>query len=72
MSTAGQASMTGGLVQDIHHSVLPSVPPAATFVLAFLSMVPALVKLWFVKENKATAFLRAVILCSFGSYMFGW
>ena len=64
--------MTGGLVQDIHHSVLPSVPPAATFALAFLSMIPALVKLWTVRENKAMAFARAVVLCNLGSYMFGW
>ena len=45
--------------------------PLATFVLALLAMVPALVALWRGPPS-GTQFLRALILCSFGSFMFGW
>lgn len=41
-----EATMTGGLVHEFDHAVLPSITPTVTFVLTFISMVPALVKLW--------------------------
>lgn len=41
-----EASMTGGLVQEYEHAVLPSVTPTVTFLITFATMVPALVKLW--------------------------
>ena len=66
-----RASMTGGLVQEFDHSVLMSITPLMTFALAFMSMIPALAKL--VRSgNDPVQFLRALILCSFGSYMLGW
>ncbi len=65
------ASMTGGLVQEFDHSVLPSVPPLATFVASFASMVPCLIKLW-AGPKDPVQFVRVLGLCSFGSYMFGW
>ena len=70
-SDLSKASMTGGLVQEFTHVILPSVPPAVTFVISFASMVPCLTKLWISPKNPAQ-FLRALILCSFGSFMFGW
>lgn len=70
-SDSSVASMTGGLVQEFTHLILPSVPPAVTFVVSFASMVPCLAKLWISPRNSAQ-FLRALILCSFGSFMFGW
>lgn len=45
-SSSNVASMTGGLVQEFEHSVLPSIRPSVSFVLTFLSMLPALIKLW--------------------------
>ena len=70
---ADKASMTGGLVQEFDHAVLPSVPPSATFVLALLSMLPALWRLWSSEERWCgVRLVRAVTLCSFGSFMFGW
>ena len=69
--TSAAASMTGGLVQEFEHSVLMSITPPMTFALAFLSMIPALVKLA-KSGNDPVQFLRALILCSFGSYMLGW
>jgi len=64
------ASMTGGLVQDIEHVVLPSVPPLATFILTFLSMVPCLVKLW--QNSNSINFVRTLTLCGWSSFLFGW
>ena len=64
--------MTGGLVQDISHTVnlptldmqclppvqvLPSVPPLSTAILSLLSMLPALLKLWR-SPHSLTQFLR--------------
>lgn len=42
-----QASMTGGLVQEYEHAILPSISPTVTFVLTIVSMVPALLHLWY-------------------------
>ena len=42
----GKSSMTGGLVQEASHQLLPSVTPAVCAVLQLLAMVPVLVKLW--------------------------
>lgn len=41
-----EGTMTGGLVQEYEHAVLPSITPSVTFALTFLTMVPALIKLW--------------------------
>jgi len=65
------ASMTGGLVQDIEHAVLPSVPPLATFLLTFASMVPAMVKLW-LSPYSFVDFLRCLTMCGWCSFLFGW
>jgi len=65
------ASMTGGLVQDISHTILPSVSPLATAVITLLSMLPALVKLWF-SPHSVTHFLRCLLLCAWSSFLFGW
>merc|ERR1719228_921102 len=63
--------MTGGLVQDISHAVLPSVSPLATAILSLLSMLPALTKLW-LSPHSLTQFLRCLILCTWSSFLFGW
>ena len=65
------ASMTGGLVQDISHAVLPSVPPFATAVVTLLAILPAVVKLW-LSPHSLTSFLRALTICAWSSFMFGW
>jgi len=62
---------TGGLVKDTVHYVLPSIPPAATFILTFALQLPLLLSLWR-KKGDSVHFLRAVILCNFSSYIFGW
>ncbi|XP_071086972.1 dolichyl pyrophosphate Glc1Man9GlcNAc2 alpha-1,3-glucosyltransferase-like [Haliotis cracherodii] len=67
----GSATMTGGLVQEFRHTVLPSVSPLATMLLTLLAMMPAMLKLWY-NPRGTTSFLRCLTLCAFASYMFGW
>ena len=49
--TAPAGSMTGGLVQDIEHAVLPAISPATTLALTSLLWLPALAKLWSCPNN---------------------
>ena len=70
-SSATVASMTGGLVQDITHTVLPNISPLATAIITLVSMVPALVKLW-ISPHSMTMFLRCLVLCAWSSFLFGW
>mgnify|MGYP001165642285 FL=1 len=69
-SCDGGAS-TKGLVTDTIHCTLPSVPPVIPFVLTLSAQLPILWKLWFHRGNPVQ-FLRALILCNFCSFMFGW
>ncbi|XP_078369889.1 dolichyl pyrophosphate Glc1Man9GlcNAc2 alpha-1,3-glucosyltransferase-like [Oculina patagonica] len=66
-----QASMTGGLVGQTEHLILPAVPPIVTMILTLLSVLPALLHVWF-RPSGITGFLRCLILCAFGSFLFGW
>ncbi|XP_038213124.1 probable dolichyl pyrophosphate Glc1Man9GlcNAc2 alpha-1,3-glucosyltransferase isoform X1 [Zerene cesonia] len=69
------ASMTGGLVQEFDHSVLPSIRPNITFVLTILSMLPALIKLWHLgadRRYRSMSFIRCIVICATCSFMFGW
>ncbi|XP_060523913.1 probable dolichyl pyrophosphate Glc1Man9GlcNAc2 alpha-1,3-glucosyltransferase [Cylas formicarius] len=66
-----QAVMTGGLVQEFSHSVLPSIAPLTTMLLTLLFMLPALLKLFFINKQPAN-FLRCLVLCGLTSFIFGW
>ncbi|XP_054610137.1 probable dolichyl pyrophosphate Glc1Man9GlcNAc2 alpha-1,3-glucosyltransferase [Dunckerocampus dactyliophorus] len=66
-----RASMTGGLVQEFQHSVLPSVSPSITLVCTLLSILPAVATIW-LRPRGARGFLRCLLLCALGSFMFGW
>ncbi|KAK7097912.1 dolichyl pyrophosphate Glc1Man9GlcNAc2 alpha-1,3-glucosyltransferase-like [Littorina saxatilis] len=66
-----QAAMTGGMVQEYSHTVLPSVSPLATMVVTLLAMLPALIQMWTNPKGPA-GFVRGVVLCAFASFMFGW
>ncbi|XP_033109039.1 probable dolichyl pyrophosphate Glc1Man9GlcNAc2 alpha-1,3-glucosyltransferase [Anneissia japonica] len=65
------AAMTGGLVQEFQHTVLPSVPPLATFILTAVSVLPSLWHQWR-HPSGANGFLRCLTICAFCSFMFGW
>lgn len=71
MGNLSTASMTGGLVQEFSHSVLPSIPPVVTLILTAFFMVPAMVKLFFLNKQ-ATNFLRCMVICGLTSFLFGW
>ncbi|XP_028276579.1 dolichyl pyrophosphate Glc1Man9GlcNAc2 alpha-1,3-glucosyltransferase isoform X2 [Parambassis ranga] len=66
-----RASMTGGLVQEFQHAVLPSVSPPITLVCTLLSILPAVASIWR-RPRGARGFLRCLLLCALGSFMFGW
>uniref|UniRef100_A0A7N5ZSM1 Alpha-1,3-glucosyltransferase n=1 Tax=Anabas testudineus TaxID=64144 RepID=A0A7N5ZSM1_ANATE len=66
-----RASMTGGLVQEFEHSVLPSISPPITFICTLLSILPAVASIWR-RPRGARGFLRCLVLCALGSFMFGW
>ncbi|XP_053703745.1 probable dolichyl pyrophosphate Glc1Man9GlcNAc2 alpha-1,3-glucosyltransferase isoform X1 [Synchiropus splendidus] len=66
-----KASMTGGLVQEFQHVVLPSVSPLTTLVCSLLSILPALGSVWR-RPRGSRGFLRCLVICALGSFMFGW
>ncbi|KYB29165.1 putative dolichyl pyrophosphate Glc1Man9GlcNAc2 alpha-1,3-glucosyltransferase-like Protein [Tribolium castaneum] len=65
------ASMTGGLVQEFSHEVLPNVTPLVTMILTGVVMLPALIKLWSLNKHPSN-FLRCIVLCALSSFLFGW
>ncbi|XP_025085252.1 probable dolichyl pyrophosphate Glc1Man9GlcNAc2 alpha-1,3-glucosyltransferase isoform X2 [Pomacea canaliculata] len=66
-----QASMTGGMVQEYSHVVLPSVPPAVTLIATLLTMFPAMIHLWCFPRGPQ-GFVRGIVLCAFASFICGW
>ncbi|KAF3840487.1 hypothetical protein F7725_006349 [Dissostichus mawsoni] len=70
-NSASESVHDGGLVQEFQHTVLPSVTPPVTLLCTVLSILPALVSLWR-RPRSAQSFLRCLLLCSLGSFLFGW
>uniref|UniRef100_A0A224XM76 Alpha-1,3-glucosyltransferase n=1 Tax=Panstrongylus lignarius TaxID=156445 RepID=A0A224XM76_9HEMI len=68
-STAGH--LTGGLVKDAVHSVLPTITPRITLILTVLTIIPCLIKLWRSAGNPLH-FVRALVLCTSSAFLFGW
>ncbi|XP_050443725.1 probable dolichyl pyrophosphate Glc1Man9GlcNAc2 alpha-1,3-glucosyltransferase [Adelges cooleyi] len=71
VKTNDTTSMTGGLVQEFEHLILPSITPPTTFILTLIFMLPCLYKLW-KSKNCRTDFVRCLVLCGLTSFMFGW
>jgi alpha-1,3-glucosyltransferase len=70
-------SSTSGLVQDINHVVLPNITPFITFILSFIAMILPICCLIFskksnLKRKQSDILLVFIIICAFGSYLFGW
>jgi alpha-1,3-glucosyltransferase len=70
-------SSTSGLVQDINHVVLPNITPFITFILSFIAMILPICCLIFskksnLKRKQSDILLMFIIICAFGSYLFGW
>ncbi|KAK3736385.1 hypothetical protein QZH41_017895 [Actinostola sp. cb2023] len=66
-----KASMTGGLVGQTQHLILPSVSPLATVILTLISILPALLGTWY-RPSGPRRFLQCLTLCAYGSFLFGW
>ncbi|XP_014670720.1 PREDICTED: probable dolichyl pyrophosphate Glc1Man9GlcNAc2 alpha-1,3-glucosyltransferase [Priapulus caudatus] len=66
-----QSSMTGGLVQEFSHAVLPSVSPLATLLCTLASILPALLNLWTRPSSRCSA-VECAVLCAFSAFIFGW
>ncbi|KAK3104024.1 hypothetical protein FSP39_023751, partial [Pinctada imbricata] len=71
VSVKSSAIMTGGLVQEYQHVVLPSVPPIVTLIATVTSIMPAMLQIWLYPRGPQS-FVRGIVLCAFGSFMFGW
>jgi len=69
--TGGQASMTGGLVAQQEHIVLPSISPLVTAVITVFSMLPLLIRLWY-KPSGPNGFVRSLTVCAYCSFLFGY
>ncbi|XP_050415081.2 probable dolichyl pyrophosphate Glc1Man9GlcNAc2 alpha-1,3-glucosyltransferase isoform X1 [Patella vulgata] len=67
-----EASMTGGLVQEFSHTVLPSIKPIYTVILTLIAMLPALIHLFLNPQKGGQGFVRCLVLCGFASFLFGW
>ncbi|KAG8456735.1 hypothetical protein GDO86_002498 [Hymenochirus boettgeri] len=70
-ATVRTGSMTGGLVQEFEHRVLPTVTPVATLICTLISILPSVIQLWR-RPQGPRGFLHCLILCALGSFMFGW
>ena len=64
------ATATRGKVEDTVFLVLPTITPAHTLVLTLLSILPAVYIV--VKNPTYRGFLMSLVLCGYGSFMFGW
>ncbi|XP_072317856.1 dolichyl pyrophosphate Glc1Man9GlcNAc2 alpha-1,3-glucosyltransferase [Eucyclogobius newberryi] len=71
VQSGSQASMTGGLVQEFHHTVLPSVTPSVTLLCTALTILPVVFCLMS-RPRCSSSFLRALVLSALGSFLFGW
>lgn len=62
--------LTGGLVHDIRHTVLPAISSRTTLVLTALSMSPALWRLW--RCASYSVFHSCLVYCALCAFMLGW
>jgi len=69
--SADPAAMSGGLVREYSHSVLMPITPPVTFLFSVVAFAPALLQLWR-RYPTPTRFVRAMILCAYAFYLFGW
>lgn len=65
-------SNTGGLVQEVEHSFLPSISPQLTFIVVSVAMLPCCLKMLFFKTESIKSFMKPLIICAATSFMFGW
>lgn len=59
-TTLPRASMTGGLVQEFEHSVLPSVTPSITVVCTLLSILVSLIFIFVIIRARTLALFSSI------------
>ena len=62
--------MTGGLVQEFSHAILPDITPLVTIILTLVFIIPGLIKLW--SRRGVLNFIRGLVLGAMTSFLFGW
>lgn len=62
--------MTGGLVREYSHIVLPNITPLISLILTSTATIPCLVKLW--KLKSVFDFVRCIVICSLTAIIFGY
>lgn len=67
---AANSWLTRGLVGDSTFSILPNITPLASFALTAIFQLPSLFLL--ANQRNFDTFLDSLILCGFGSFIFGW
>lgn len=70
LAPSSGSGLASGLIGEHYHQVLPSVSPLVTMVITALTMTPCLAKLWL--QPTPSHFLKALILCAYSSFLFGW
>ncbi|MCJ1434956.1 glycosyl transferase [Xylographa pallens] len=70
VNEAAVNSVTRGLIGDTSFAVLPEISPRTTFILTLSFQLISLIKLS-VQPNW-DAFIGAVTLCGYASFLFGW
>ena len=63
-------SLTRGLVGDTSFAVLPEITARTTFMLTLFFQIIPLIRLFF--DPSWDAFVGAVTLCGYASFLFGW
>ncbi|CAN9434052.1 unnamed protein product [Alternaria alternata] len=63
-------SVTRGLVGDTSFAVLPDISPLICFLLTLGTQIPVLLRLLY--KPTWEAFIGAVTLCGYASFLFGW
>jgi len=67
----GKGMMTGGIVGEFEHVVLPVIKPLYTFILTLAATTPLLWKL-LDGTRKGHVFIAALVQCSLCFFMFSW
>uniref|UniRef100_UPI00358F1A11 dolichyl pyrophosphate Glc1Man9GlcNAc2 alpha-1,3-glucosyltransferase isoform X2 n=1 Tax=Myxine glutinosa TaxID=7769 RepID=UPI00358F1A11 len=65
------AAMTGGLVGEASHLVLPSISPSISLLFSILAMLPSLYRMWWVRREGLVC-VRATAACALSVFLFGW
>uniref|UniRef100_A0A8C4Q1R1 Alpha-1,3-glucosyltransferase n=1 Tax=Eptatretus burgeri TaxID=7764 RepID=A0A8C4Q1R1_EPTBU len=70
-SSHPHAAMTGGLVGEASHLVLPSIAPSVSLFFSILAMLPSLYRMWWVGREGLVC-VRATVACALSVFLFGW